>query len=516
MRKIISLVLALAMLLTLCSVTAFAKDNYSKLNGINLIESKTITGENKDYGIKSGEVTWDSDSKTLTFNNVEMNVTSPDSPAVLANSDLTINFIGNNTITLDSNPGSMSALIQGSDSKSITIKGQNDARLKLEAGSLMGIQSVSGALTFEDIYIEYGGGAYAAFFVMNAPFTINNSTLRASGGSPSTGIYVLGGGETACPLTINNSDIEISTSSIAIGGDDITFNNSRLVLSTDTFTALYSIGDVTINDSECTIGGSIYLECGQKSQTFNMNSGELNVFAKDYPAIFSYNSKGAVVNINGGVTWLTVEDDNLPTILVKDEDGTHSKIDYSEVRLINEDQTTISYTDTENGNYTKIAIGSEDSELSDWHDTFDITPGIKSTLFADLKFTEGQDQTVKPGEGATFKLSLDNRFATGEVLVNGKTVDKSNYTISHGSTVVTFTKEYMDSLKPGTYTLTVKYNLYGTLAEESTTFIIEDEKVVEDESIADTADPTHVALTATIMCISAFGTAFVAKKRNEE
>ena len=82
------------------------------------------------------------------------------------------------------------------------------------------------------------------------------------------------------------------------------------------------------------------------------------------------------------------------------------------------------------------------------------------------KFLEGQDQTFKDKD-----LIVKTNGDISKLLrieVNDKELDKSNYEIKSGSTILTLNKKYLSSLSNGTYRLKFVYND----GELDTTFII--------------------------------------------
>lgn len=91
---------------------------------------------------------------------------------------------------------------------------------------------------------------------------------------------------------------------------------------------------------------------------------------------------------------------------------------------------------------------------------------------------EGANQIYTLGkEGATFRINADYSLFVngGKVYVDDKLVSSDYYTSKSGSTIITFTNEYMSSLSEGEHTLKVAFNNNGiattkfTVAEASTT-----------------------------------------------
>lgn len=74
--------------------------------------------------------------------------------------------------------------------------------------------------------------------------------------------------------------------------------------------------------------------------------------------------------------------------------------------------------------------------------------------------------TIGVGNGATVK-STGALKEFKEVKVDGKVVDSSKYTLKEGSTILTFTKSYMDSLSVGKHTVELFYTV-GSVAVDMT------------------------------------------------
>ena len=72
--------------------------------------------------------------------------------------------------------------------------------------------------------------------------------------------------------------------------------------------------------------------------------------------------------------------------------------------------------------------------------------------------TEGANGTHKINEDGTYVLRASgelDKFVSIEV--DGMLLDSSNYTLKRGSTIVTFTKEYMDQLAVGTHVVKINF-----------------------------------------------------------
>ena len=85
--------------------------------------------------------------------------------------------------------------------------------------------------------------------------------------------------------------------------------------------------------------------------------------------------------------------------------------------------------------------------------------------------TEGANQkyVITKNIEAKFKINADYSLFDGKVYVDGVLVDSKNYTSLSGSTIITFKKEFVDSLSAGEHTLKVTFTDGG---EATTTFTV--------------------------------------------
>ena len=123
------------------------------------------------------------------------------------------------------------------------------------------------------------------------------------------------------------------------------------------------------------------------------------------------------------------------------------------------------------------------------------------------------DYEVVKGDGSKWEKGTDTGLVftangayskfTG-IEVDGKAVDKDNYTAVSGSTVITLKPEYLETLSVGTHTLTVQY----TDGEASCEFTIVKkpaEGTDNDTQTPETGDNNNMALWITLMFIAACG-----------
>lgn len=79
------------------------------------------------------------------------------------------------------------------------------------------------------------------------------------------------------------------------------------------------------------------------------------------------------------------------------------------------------------------------------------------TTTTTYKVLNGESQKVSRGKAMQFRFDIEYaKFQeSGKVYVDGKEVDSKNYTTKEGSTIITFNKNFTNSLKAGKHTLKV-------------------------------------------------------------
>ena len=90
------------------------------------------------------------------------------------------------------------------------------------------------------------------------------------------------------------------------------------------------------------------------------------------------------------------------------------------------------------------------------------------------KFIYGENQVVnfKKSKELIFKVDADKEKLI-DVYLNKQLVDKSNYIVTTGSTIITFKEDFIKSLDNGKYTLTAVYND----GEATTTFVVNNSNI---------------------------------------
>ncbi|HRX09628.1 MAG TPA: hypothetical protein P5559_10800, partial [Candidatus Limiplasma sp.] len=133
-----------------------------------------------------------------------------------------------------------------------------------------------------------------------------------------------------------------------------------------------------------------------------------------------------------------------------------------------------------------------------------ITGDSVVTLSATLSFTVNNPYQIISGDGSTYQQGSAESVpitltASGPISsflglnLNGMPVDPTNYDVQSGSTIVTLHQDYLETLDPGTYTLTFLY----TDGEIDASFVLH-------EAMPETGDRRPMVLYAVLALISGF------------
>ena len=92
------------------------------------------------------------------------------------------------------------------------------------------------------------------------------------------------------------------------------------------------------------------------------------------------------------------------------------------------------------------------------------------TTYEYIDNTANQKYTINENDTLTFRINADYSLFEngGKVYVDDKLVSTDNYSSKSGSTIITFTKDYMSSLSEGEHTLKVAFNNGGTATTKFT------------------------------------------------
>ena len=92
------------------------------------------------------------------------------------------------------------------------------------------------------------------------------------------------------------------------------------------------------------------------------------------------------------------------------------------------------------------------------------------TTYEYIDNTANQTHTLNEDDTLTFRINADYSLFEngGKVYVDDDLVSSDNYTSKSGSTIITFTKDYMSSLSEGEHTLKVAFNNGGSATTKFT------------------------------------------------
>ena len=90
-----------------------------------------------------------------------------------------------------------------------------------------------------------------------------------------------------------------------------------------------------------------------------------------------------------------------------------------------------------------------------------------------VKITAGNDSTYKPGSNESLTFRGNGELADFQyVKVDGSEVDPKNYDKSSGSTIITFTPEYLATLSNGSHTIEMFWKINGAVKSAAASFHI--------------------------------------------
>lgn len=106
------------------------------------------------------------------------------------------------------------------------------------------------------------------------------------------------------------------------------------------------------------------------------------------------------------------------------------------------------------------------------------TQEIEKLILTEYKVLDGAESTYK-GDEEEFALRAEGEFEKFvNVEVDGKVVEEKYYTVTQGSTIITFTKEFMDMLSEGEHV--VKFNFTDGYANANITVATAEDSTGED------------------------------------
>lgn len=247
---------------------------------------------------------------------------------------------------------------------------------------------------------------------------------------------------------------------------------------------------------------------------------------------------------NGNEIEITVDEEKTVEVSYKKipftitvEEVTGATVDPDGTVTVNYDDNK-DFTITANTGYKLVKVLVNDEEKALDGNTLklkNITSNMKIKAVVEkieYKVIEGAEQTYTITEDteARFRINADYSLFDKKVYVDDILVDSANYTSESGSTIITFSKEYIDTLAIGQHTLKVAFTDGG---EAKTTFTISrqfeennnnenvslntenKEEMKDNASNPKTGDNVMLYIAIVSMSIIGLGATTVAAKKNK-
>ena len=191
------------------------------------------------------------------------------------------------------------------------------------------------------------------------------------------------------------------------------------------------------------------------------------------------------VEVTGNKLELTMDGNKLVTVSYKKIPFTVTVKDVTGATVTPNGAVSVNYGDnkeftiTVNNGYklVKVLVNGTDKTADMVDDKLtlsNITANMELEVVVEkivYEVTDGANQkyTITKNSEAKFKINADYSLFDGKVYVDGVLVDSENYTSESGSTIITFKKEYVDTLSASEHTLKVIFTDGG---EATTTFTV--------------------------------------------
>ena len=164
-----------------------------------------------------------------------------------------------------------------------------------------------------------------------------------------------------------------------------------------------------------------------------------------------------------------------------------------------------------NGQYVNYTVNYYPIDDPDLMPTLWLTTDLTMTPTpSEYKVIEGANSSwiQNSNDTLTFRINGDFSKFTG-IKVDGNIVDKSNYTATSGSTIITLNADYLKTLSPGTHKLTVLY-IDGECntdfeIKESPILVGENTTTNNNTSLPQTGDSSSVSILIALLCLSGLG-----------
>ena len=410
-----------------------------------------------------------SDNQKITYTGEEVllsgNITVANNPNNITKDDLTVKYYDSNnnlidkpinvgsyyviySYTDDNNIGEYKVSFEITKAKSSIPNEINQTFRDIENNPLSNI-------TFETIglsWVDANELISAGYNTYNATYTYNNDPVNYESIDVKVTIY-------------GKKLVNINTSVDGVGGT-ISESLTNIVEGTEKEITItpnegYSIKEVTVDGKAVGISDNKLIITAENK--------DINVIAKFEAITYDLNISGTNItpdpngiitvdyNDNQNITVKTAKGYKLTSVIINDKESINNVVDdVLSVNNVTED--------------TNILIKAKKLE-------YEVVEGSR------------QKYTINTDTEATFKINADYSLFKdeGKVYVDNKLVDKNNYTSKDGSTIITFNKNYLDTLKVGVHTLDV-YLSDGGVAQTTFTIAKVTTKIIERETILGTAN----------------------------
>jgi hypothetical protein len=115
-------------------------------------------------------------------------------------------------------------------------------------------------------------------------------------------------------------------------------------------------------------------------------------------------------------------------------------------------------------------------------------------------------------EDLIFKLDGDYSLFD-KIYINGEELQKENYTVKEGSTIIILSKNYLETLKEGNYEIKVSYK---TGVEPTSKFTIKKNNIDEKVKNPNTGDKIYMYLSLLIVSCLMFFIIFAIEKKSKD
>lgn len=440
-KRILSILLCLALCLTLLPAAAFAEDNYLPVPGFTFTDT-TPSQELQGYGsngIGGGTLSWNLNTRTLTLSNLsESSLSGP----IVFDCDATIALVGYNTLNPTFQTGSTAeSAIKVTDGHTVTVTGPQGSQLNIivkSFGDVSTFSAWSGNICVgtgsDDPVVSITGQAGVNIAASVRGITAQTVTLKSGALSsksninkgefskPTYGIYcdniiVKGGQLSALAESSANDSIGIMCGSADISNDGTTSFGGAIVnayggeSSGGQSTGISAMSDITVSgsvDLKATGAGALTMSAGILCGSISLNkSGE---YAPTVTTAGKHYGVSGNISVAGGT-------------LIASGDGNYG---YGAAG-IDLDPTNNTFSVSGDGALYasgSVAVGGYVSPSTDGKGVLasaDVVPYENISSLSEYAVFDSASQTYKVGENTAKTVFVERSAAVASVLAKGST-----------------------------------------------------------------------------------------------